>query len=1003
MKNRLKNFKIDTDPFWLENGYGTRFQKFQNLMRYRIRDVLIVSSLYDLYIFEEDGRLYELIRSEYQGLNLSHTPELTHVSNGGEAIKLIREEKRFDLIVTTLHIEDMQPATFAKKIRQEGITLPIIMLAFDNRELADMLAHKENLLYDQIFIWLGNFRLLLAIIKYLEDRHNVEHDTHIMGVQSIIIIEDNIRDYSFFLPTVFIEIINQSQRAIREGMSLSNKNLRQRARPKIILNKNYEDAWRYYEKYHDTVLGIISDIGFPYKGKYDHKAGLKFAANVRKMHPDISVLLHSFQPSNEKRARELGCEFLSKSSPTFLLELKQSMAIHFGFGDFVFRRLDRSEAARASDLISLEKQLKVIPDESLVYHSERNHFSNWLKARTEFWLAHKLRPRKVTDFASISHLRKHIIASLREYRKSWQKGVVTDFDRESFDPKSSISRIGEGSLGGKARGITFFNTLINSFKLQNMFEKVKIFVPPAIVLTTDIFEQFLDENDLLDFALNTSDDKKILGKFLNAEKFPENAAAGLKAFLELVKKPLAVRSSSLLEDSHNFPFAGVYGTYMLPNSHRDIEVRVSELIMAVKHVFASTYFSTSKDYIKATSFRLEEEKMAVIVQVLCGAKHENRFYPTFSGTARSYNFYPVTPQKSADGIASVALGLGKMVVEGGSSLRFSPIHPRHTMQFSSPKLALENNQYDFYALDLEKNVRVDHNDNLEEIDYFIKKHPLQIAEKDGVLNFVGSTYSPQNDVIYDDISSPGIRLVSFSPILKYDIFPLAEILELLLDLGSWGMGTPVEIEFAVEMDVPKNKLQKFSLLQIRPMILHRELEVLTFKNINQEKLICQSNQVMGNGIIDNVYDIILVDRNRYDRSKSRDAAREIKLLNSKLIEAKKPYLLVGVGRWGSQDPWLGIPVSWDQISGARAIIETGFRDIPVTPSQGSHFFENLNSFMVGYFTVQTGSQDSYIDWQWLLDQKPVEELAFTKHLHFDKQIIIKMNGRKNQGIIVKPE
>ena len=999
----MKSIKNDNQRLWIKKGYATRFQKFQNLMRYRIRDVLIVSSLYDLYIFEEDGRLYDLVRSEYQGLNLSHTPELSHVSSGKEAIKLIKEEKRYDLIIATLHIEDMQPADFAKKIRQEGITVPIIMLAFDNRELADMIAQKEDKLFDQVFIWQGNYRLLIAMIKYLEDKKNLEHDTHIMGVQSIILIEDNIRDYSSFLPTIFIEVIHQSQRSIQEGISHSQRNLRQRARPKILLCKNYKEAWRYFEEYHDTVLGIISDIDFPKEGQVENQAGLEFAKDVREVHPDIPILLQSAQVSYRENAYEIGCEFLYKNSPTLFQDLRGFMLNYFGFGDFIFKDLGGNMVGRAKDLVSLEDQLKKIPDECLDYHAQRNHFSNWLKARTEFWLAHRLRPRKVSDFSSIEALRKHLISSLKFYRKSWQRGLITDFDKNSFDPYSSISRIGDGALGGKARGLSFFNTLINSLNVENKFEGVRIFIPSAVILTTDIFDQFLEMNDLREFALNENDDNEILKKFLRARKFPKKVVVDLTSFLELVDKPLAVRSSGLLEDSHNHPFAGVYETFMLPNSNQNIKSRLNQLIKTIKRVYASTFFNSSKEYIRATTFRLEEEKMAIIVQILCGSQHGDRFYPTFSGTAQSFNYYPVPPQSSSDGIASLALGLGKMVVEGGLTVRFSPKHPKHIIQFSTPKLALENNQRDFYALNLEEDDSRGNKNFMDEDDHFIKKYPLETAEEDGALSYIGSTYSPQNDVIYDDVSSSGVRLVSFAPILKYDILPLPQILQLLTDLGTFGMGTAVEIEFAVEMDVPKNVPKQFNVLQVRPMILNREISALRIGEVEPEKVVCRSKQVMGNGLIDNVYDIVLVDRNKYERSKSRDVAREVSKFNARLLSERRQYLLIGVGRWGSQDPWLGIPVTWEMISGARAIVETSFKDFSVTPSQGSHFFENLNSFLIGYFTIQSTNEKTFIDWDWLLDQHSIEEMEYTRLIRFDKNVIIKMNGRINEGIILKPE
>lgn len=999
MKNNFKRALPHADPLWVEHGYGTRFQGFQNLMRLRIRDILLVTSLYDLYVLEEDGRLYELIREQYQGLNLTHAPELSRVSSGREAIAVVKEEKRFDLVITTLHIEDMRPAEFAKKMREEGLQIPIVLLAFDNKELSDMLLHNEAAFFDQIFIWLGDFRLLLAIIKHLEDRMNVEHDTQMVGVQSVILVEDDIRYYSYFLPIIYLETMRQSQRLISEGINLSHKKLRQRARPKILLCRNYEEACELYEKFCDTILGIISDIDFPRKGKPDPDAGLTFAKRVWQEHPDIPILLHSNRTDYEEAAKKIGTSFLVKDSPTLLNDLRKFMSEYLNFGDFVFRNPNGNEVARANDLISLEEQLHSIPEESMKFHAERNHFSNWLKARTEFWLAHQLRPRKVSDFASIEEMRMDLIASLREYRKLRQRGIITEFGKESFDPYSSISRIGGGSLGGKARGLSFVNILINNYNVQNRFDDVRIYIPPAIVIGTDIFDQFLEENNLRKFALEATDDREIVERFLNAKKFPDEILGELTTFLELIDAPLAVRSSSLLEDSHNHPFAGVYKTYMLPNTDSDSLVRLMELVKAVKRVYASTFFQSSKDYIKATTYNLEDEKMAVIVQKMIGSKHHDRFYPSFSGVARSYNFYPVKPQKFTDGVVFLALGLGKMVVEGGTTVRFCPKYPAHLNQFSNPKTAIQNSQNEFYALELNGKVE----EQLETKDYFVKKFSLQKAEKDGTLYCCGSTFSPENDSITDGISREGVRLVTFAPVLKNRLFPLNEILELLLDMGGWGMGTPVEIEFAVDLSASKNHPKEFGLLQMRPMVLNRELKVLNIEKYNPDQLICKTNQVLGNGIIENIYDVVVVDRERFDRSKSRIVAQEVTHLNQRLLSEKRRYLLIGVGRWGSLDPWLGIPVTWSQISGARAIIEADFKDFTVMPSQGSHFFQNLNSFLVGYYTVTSGNQDNFVDWKWLSEQPAIEEMKFTRLLRFKNSLTIKMSGHQNRGIILKPE
>jgi len=984
---------------WVEHGYGKRFQGFQNLMRQRIRDVLLVSSLYDLYLFEEDGRLYELIRNEYQGLHLSHSPEITRVSSAHEALTLLEEEKKFDLVITTLHTEDMHPVKFAQAVREKNGSLPIVLLSFDNRELNNILIRYDTSVFDKIFIWQGDYRLIIGIIKFLEDKLNVEHDTKIAGVQSIIVIEDNIRFYSSFLPIIYTETLNQSKRLISEGINLSHKYLRMRARPKILLCQTFDEAWEYFEKYKEYILGIISDIDFMKSGKQNARAGIEFAKEVKKRVFDIPILLQSTNPENEKEANQVGASFLYKESPILLNELRQFMVQYFSFGDFIFRLEDGTETGRASDLLTLEEQLRVIPEESIKYHAERNHFSNWLKARTEFWLADKLRPRKVTEYESIDELRNYLIYSLQEYRRIRQRGLITDFKKDTYDPKNGFARIGGGSLGGKARGLSFLNILINNYGISDKFEGVRIDVPPAVVLGTDIFDQFLDENNLRDFALKCTDDSEIKKRFLNAKKFPEEAIGDLIAFLDLVNEPLSVRSSSLLEDSQYHPFAGVYETYMIPNNNENPFLRLYELINTIKLVYASTFYKNAKDYIKITTYRLEEEKMAVIIQKMVGSEHGNRFYPDFSGVAKTYNFYPIPPLKPNDGIVLLALGLGKMVVEGGKSVRFCPKYPKHLIQFHSTKEALSTNQQQFYALDLE--TKQEKNKIIQE--EFTKLFDISEAEKDGTLKYAGSTYSPENDRIYDGLSYEGIRLVTFSPVLKHKLFPLAQILDLLLDMGSWGMGTPVEIEFAVNMTPKDSNLKQFAVLQMRPLVISQEIEALKIDDVEKEKVLCKSSGVMGNGIIKNIYDIVYVDYNKFDRGKSKEVAAEVSHFNSKLTENNIPYLLIGVGRWGTMDPWLGIPVTWSQIAGARTIIEAGMKDFYVSPSQGSHFFQNLTSFMIGYFTVNEENENNFLDWNWILEQKCEEEKNYVKHIRLNKPLIIKMNAHNNCGIIVKQQ
>lgn len=987
------------DPYLVEHGYGNRFQGFQNLMRLRIRDILLVSSLYDLYLFEEDGRLYELIRAEYQGLNLSHSPELTRVSSGHDAIELAKEENRFDLIITTLHIEDMHAINFAKLAKESGLKIPIVLLAHDNRELKYLLLNRESDIFDKIFIWQGDFRIIIAIIKYLEDRLNVEHDTKMVGVQNIIVIEDNVRYYSSFLPLIYTEILKQSRRLISEGINLTHKFLRMRARPKILLCSNYEEALEYYTRYKEFLLGVISDIDFPRGGKEDHTAGLEFASRIKESHDDIPVLLLSQKKEYADTARDIKVAFIEKDSSMMLENLRQFMNEHFSFGDFVFRTEQGAEVGRASDLKSLWQMLKRVPEESIRFHAERNHFSNWLKARTEFWLAHKLRPRKVKDYKSIEDLRSDLINSVLSYQSLRQRGIITDFHKETFDAESGFARIGGGSLGGKARGLGFVNTLVNDYNLHDHFDDVFIHVPTAVVLGTDIFDQFLDDNNLRKFAIDCDDDEEITRKFLDSPKFPEEVLGKLAAFLDIIRSPLAVRSSSLLEDSQYHPFAGVYETYMLPNNHLNPLVRLDNLLTTIKKVYASTFFKRAKDYIKVTSYRLEEEKMAVIIQKMVGTKHENRFYPDFSGVAKSYNFYPSPPQKSSDGIVDVALGLGKTVVDGGNTVRFSPKYPTDLIQFYNVEESLNNNQLEFYALKFDSTLGY----NTSSKDDLLDLYDLETAEQDGSLVYAGSTYIPENDAIYDGLGRMGPRVVTFGPILRQRLFPLPKILDLLLDMGTWGMGTPVEIEFAVDMTSKPGRKREFGLLQMRPLVISHELEELNIPDKPDTQTLCYSEQVLGHGRIDDIFDIVVVDYDKFERSKTQNIAGEVSYFNSGLVSEERPYLLIGLGRWGTLDPWLGIPVKWEQIAGAKVIIEANFKEISVTPSQGSHFFQNITSFMIGYFTVNDHIGSGSLDWKWLSGLKRHEEKEFTYHIKLDKPLTIIMNGHEHKGLIYKPE
>ena len=983
-------------PVPVDQGVGTWLQDFHQLERRRIRDILLVSSLFDFYLFEEEGLLYEQIQSEYRGLQLSHTPEFTRVSSGAEALAMLGRGDRFDLIITTLHIEDMTPLKLARDIRYNGTATPIVLLAYDSRELNELVARHRTAAFDRIFIWQGDFRLLIAIIKSLEDEMNVHHDTTRFGVQCIMLIEDDIRYASFFLPLLYSEVMSHSQRLMAEGVNAAHRSLRMRARPKILLRATWESALACFEEHQQHIIGVISDGGFPRNGELDDRAGFDFAREVKSRFWDVPVLLQSTDGRLEREAWDAGALFVGKNSPSLVEDFRRVLRDYFSFGDFVFRMPDGQEVARARDLKSLEEQLHVVPGESLLHHASRNDFSNWFKARTEFRLASRLRPRKVSDYASVDELRGDLIRQLHEHRAFRQLGLFTEFSRDTFDPTSSFARTGGGSVGGKARGLAFFNTLLSTYEVRTRFPELEIDVPPAVVIGTDVFDEFLQQNDLRAFALEAPDDESILRRFVRSEFFPERTAADLAGFLGLVRQPLAVRSSSLLEDAQFHPFAGVYQTYMIPNADADPAVRLTELITAIKRVYASTFYRAARDYIKVTSLRVEDEKMAVIVQQMVGARHGNRFYPEISGVVRSYNFYPVGPQKPDEGIVSLALGLGKTIVEGGATVRFCPRYPDNLQQFFSPRDTTRNNQRSFYALDMIGT------EPAGIIDERIVSFDLAAAEADGSLPWIASTYSPENDAVYDGVSRPGQRIVTFAPILRNRVLPLSAALDFLSRLGTWGLGTPVEIEFAVTLAVPEGMPRKLAVLQVRPLVLNREMDELHIDTIPAGELVCQSTQVLGHGAIRDVRDVVVVDVGSFDRSRSFEAAREVARINERLVDERREYVLIGPGRWGSLDPLLGIPVKWDQICGARAIVEANFRDMNVDPSQGSHFFQNLTAFQVGYFSVNPRVRDSFVDWEWLKTQKPVEEGSFVRHIRLERGIVVKMNGHERRGVILKP-
>lgn len=975
---------------------GGQFTGFQHLMPHRVQEILLVASMYDAFTLEEGGRLTELLLSEYREMNLSFPPHVTRASTGEEALKLTAV-RRFDLVITMSRLGDMHAPDLACELKKNNRELPVFNLAFNPRELQHLREQDSACHIDRYFLWTGDVRLLLAIIKYCEDYLNVGHDTHYGDVRVILLIEDSVRFYSSYLPMLYTEVLEQTQSLMVEGINLSHRLLRLRARPKILLATTYEEAWDFYKDYKDSLLGVISDGRFPWKNVDREDAGVEFIKRVKYVDPHTPAVLQSTNTGLAEVAKEIGAGFIHKNSRKLLKELRQFMLDNFGFGNFVFRMPDGREIGRAPDLKALGRLLRTVPAESIYHHASNDHFSNWLRARTEFGLAASLRPRKVSEFKDPEELREYLVQSISHFRAESQRGVVADFSRRHFDTSSAFVRIGGGSLGGKGRGLAFMNSILYRYGVNNRFQGTLIQVPPTAVVGTNVFDTFMRQGDLREKAFGDADDAEIVNHILEA-KLPPEIYGDLEAFLEQVRYPLAVRSSSLLEDSQFQPFAGVYATYMLANNHEDLKVRLDQLCDAIKLVYASAYSRAAKSYIEATSNRIEEEKMAVIIQQMVGQQYENFDYPHFSGVAHSSNFYPSSGMEPTDGVAAVALGLGRMVVEGGQSLRFSPVHPGVLPQFSTVDDWLKLSQRNFYAVDVSNpdaypTARDDF--NLALLD-------LSDAERHGTLDPIGSVYSPENNAIYDGIHRSGARLVSFAHVLKSDLFPLAEILKLLLELGRRTMSAEVEIEFAVVLGDGELNPHQFGFLQIRPLAAGYEAPDISEGQLNSDNALVSTSVALGNGRMDQIKDIVYVPRANFDRGATEDIAAEIDRFNRGFVNEARPYILLGPGRWGSADRWLGIPVRWDQISGARVIVETDLEDFKVTPSQGTHFFQNLTSFQVGYLTVNAGKGESRLDWEWLDAQPAQQEGKFVRHLRLTDPLTVLIDGRSRKGVILKP-
>jgi len=971
---------------------------FDTLMKKRIYHVLLISSAYDAFILEEDGRIDEQIFNEYVSLNLRYPPQFIQVTNEEKAFEELGEGD-IDLVVTMLSAEDEDTFGIAKKIKEKYTDIPIVVLTPFSRKVSINLDKEDLSAIDYVFSWLGNADLLLAIIKLIEDKMNMEHDVNEVGVQSIILVEDSVRFYSSYLPHIYKIIFKQSLQFMTEGLNEHQQMMRMRGRPKILLARNYEEAVELFDLYKNNLLGIISDISYNRNGKTDKEAGLRLVKKVKSEDPLMPILLQSSDAHKAAQAKELKVGFINKLSKTISIELKNFITEYFAFGEFVFvDPKTMKEVDRAQNLKTLQKKIAQIQDDSLQYHLERNHFSKWLRARALFPLAERFKDASLDDFANLDEVRKYLFEAIGNYRLTKARGVIAEFKRDSIDEYMSLSRIGEGSLGGKARGLAFLDSMIKRNQLYDKWEGVRVTIPKTIVLGTDIFDQFMEENSLHEIAMSDLSDVEILTRFLGAN-LPFRIKEDLYTLITFVRNPLAIRSSSLLEDSYYQPFAGIYSTYMIPNLESDERRMLDMLSEAIKSVYASAFFKDSKSYMSATANVIDEEKMAIVLQSVVGRRYANRFYPIFSGVARSINFYPIEPEKPEDGIANIALGLGKYIVDGGMTLRFSPKYPKKVLQTSTPELAMRETQRNFYALDLMA-------DSFKPcIDDAINLLNLRIseAEKDKSIRYVASTYDYHSKMLRDGIQQEGKKLVTFSAILNHDVFPLAEILQEVMEIGQREMGKPIEIEFAVDISPNKDEPHTFHLLQIRPIVDNDESVDVDIDHIKQEDTLMTCESALGNGYIKDMCDLVYVKPDSFDSARTHDIADRIGKINDQFLEEGKNYILIGPGRWGSADPHLGIPVKWPQISAARLIVESGLENYRIDPSQGTHFFQNLTSFRVGYFTINPFINDGTYDLEYLSKQKAVYEDEYIRHIRFNKPAVIAIDGKKNRGVVIKPE
>ena len=969
---------------------------FVNLMTRRIFNVLLIANPYDAFMLEDDGRIDEKLFNEYAALSLRYPPRFTQVSTEAEAWAELQRNS-FDLIIVMPGTDNSDTFDIARGIKHRFQHIPLVVLTPFSHGITARIENEDLSDFEYVFCWLGNTDLLLSIIKLIEDKMNLDHDIEEGGVQQIILVEDNIRFYSSVLPELYKFVLQQSMEFATEALNEHQRTLRMRGRPKIVLARTYEEAIDLYDRHPNNVLGVITDARYPRGGVVDPQAGVHLLAELRKRDPFLPLILESAESENALQAKAYNADFIDKNSKKMAVDLREVVKQRFGFGDFIFRDPQtHQEVMRAHNLKEMQSAILSVPAESLLYHITRNHVSRWLRSRAMFPAAEFVKQLSWQELQDIDAHRRAIFEAIVDYRRMKNQGVVAVFRRDRFDRYSNFARIGEGSLGGKGRGLAFIDNIVKHHPELNQFDNATVMIPKTVVLCTDLFEEFMDHNNLYQLALSDADDAVILDAFRRAT-LPASLEGDILTFIEATSSPIAVRSSSLLEDSHYQPFAGIYNTYMVPlldNRHR----MLSMLCDAIKGVYASVFFKDSKAYMQATRNVIDQEKMAVILQEVVGRQYGDRYYPSISGVGRSLNYYPIGDERAEEGIVNLALGLGKYIVDGGQTLRICPHHPGKVLQMSDTEMALRETQTRFYALDL-KNM----GENFSVDDAFnLLKLSVREADKDGALQYLASTYNPTDQVIYPGVYPDGRKIISFVGVLEHDVVPLPHLLREVLRLGQEAMRRPVEIEFAVEIDAATRSCV-FYMLQIRPMVDVKSDVHINLSEIRPETILLQSNNALGHGQMDDITDVVYVKTDGYNAGNNPLIAEEISRINAKFLDRGEHYVLVGPGRWGSSDSWLGIPVKWPNISAARIIVEAGLTNYRVDPSQGTHFFQNLTSFGVGYFTINDFNGDGVYN-RAVLDALPaVEETAHVRHVRFPHALSIKVDGKKKLGYVLTEE